>query len=262
MTHHHGSTSTEAALAPLSQRRQGLLRALLVVLAIGGGSVAVPFIVGGVQAIIKDRDNGPTLVLLGTLILCASIVVPIVVLRRWGAALTAVHDPAVTLPFGAKARGDGVTIRARAAVRVVPGILVAMMLLVVLGMSSDGVNPIAVWCVSALTFAVLVLWLWLRRYEVCMDSTGIWSRRRPKWRLAWQDLTRAETLATPKAANQVRPDDLVLHGLVARPGGKVTQSIRLRMNLFAISVSDLERLADHFAQQARGTSISPFDRWS
>lgn len=235
---------------------------MLIVLGIGGGSVAVPLIIGGIQVVINDRDNGPTLVIIGLAILGASIVVPIVVMRRWGAALTAVHNPAATLPFGAKARGEGVTLRPRAAVRITPGVLIPMMLLVVLGMSFDGVNPIAVWTVAALTLIVTVGWLWIRSYEVCLDSAGIWRRRRPRWRLAWEDLEGTETLATPKSANQVRPDDLVLHGLVARPSGRTTRSVRLRMNLLAISVQDLQRLADHFAHQPRGTSISPFHSWS
>ena len=82
-----------AARTPLSKRRQGQLRATLIVLTIGDGSVAVPFILGGIGALREGQDNGVTLVILGVAILVASVVVPIVIRRRRGAALTAVHDP-------------------------------------------------------------------------------------------------------------------------------------------------------------------------
>lgn len=256
------AAATVSTPAPMSQRRQGLLRALLAVVGIGGSAVALPFIFGGIGALRRDRPNGGTILAIGIVILVASILVPIVVKRLWGTALTAVHDPALVLPFGAKRRGSGVTLRPRAAVRVAPGFAVALMLLTVLGMSLDGVNPIAVWIVACLTVIVFVGWLWLRSYEVCLDSAGVWRRRRPRWRLAWQDLEWTETVVTPKHPNQVRPDDLVLHGLVARPRGRTTRSVRLRMNLLAISLEDIQRLADHFADQPRGAMVSPFDRWS
>lgn len=254
--------TTSLTPAPMNQRRQGFLRVLLAVLAIGGGAVGIPFFLGGVAALIGGKDNGVTLIVLGAAIVIAAIVVPRMVIRRWGAAMTAVHHPAVALPFGARQRGSGVTLRPRAAIRVTPGLLVPMMLLTVTGMHLDAVNPIAVWTVAGLTVVVFVGWLWLRRYELCMDSAGVWRRRRPRWRLAWQDLERTETMATPKGANQMRPDDLVLHGLVARPGGKVTRTVRIRMNLLAISTHDLQRLAEHFAAQPRDVATSPFETWS
>lgn len=232
-----------------------------MVVGFGGSFLAIPFVLGGIQALIKGQDNGGTLVGLGLTLLVVSIAVPWLIMRRWGAALMAVHPLSVQLPFGAVPRGDGVSLRARAAIRIVPGVLVPLMVFVVLGMSLDGVNSIAVWIVGGLTVAVLVVWLWIRRYELCMDRCGVWRRRAPRWRLAWQDLERTEVLATPKSGNQVRPDDLVLHGLVARPGGKVTRSVRLRMNVLAISTTDLQRLAEHFADQPPTVSTSPFESW-
>lgn len=245
----------------MSQRLQGVLRSVLLVLAIGGGGVGLPFVLGGVGALVNGRDNGVTLIVLGLSLVAASIVVPLVVGRRWGRRLTAVHDPSVALPFGAEQRGSGVTLRPRAAVRIAPGLVVALMVPTLVGMHLDGVNAVAVWTVGALTVAVLLGWLWFRRYEVCLDAVGIWRRRRPRWRIAWTDLERTEVLATPKNANRLRPDDLVLHGLVARPAGRVSRSVRLRMNLLAISTTGLHRLADHFEHVPHDASSSPFHRW-
>lgn len=248
---------------PMSQRRQGLLRGLVTVLQIGGGALSLPFLVGGFRAVVEDLDNGVTLMMLGGALLMAAVLGPPWVIRRWGRTLTTTPDLAVALPFGATQRGDGVVLRPRAAVRVVPGLLVPLLGLVLLGMGLDGVNPVALWVVGVLTVGVLLGWLLLRRYELCLDRAGVWHRRRPgRWRLAWQDLERTETVPTPKSANGARPDDLVLHGLVARPGGGATPTVRIRMNLLAISVSDLQRLADHFAGQGRGTAESGFDCWS
>ena len=256
-------TSLPGSTEPMTQRRQGLLRGLVAVLQIGAGALSLPFLIGGFRAFVEGLDNAVPLMVLGGTLLLAALLGPAWVMRRWGAALTATPDLRVALPFGATQRGDGVVLRPRAAVRVVPGLLVPLLGLVLMGMTLDGVNPVARWAVGALTVGVLVGWLLLRRYELCLDRAGVWRRRRPgRWRLAWQDLQHTEVLPTPKSANQTRPDDLLLHGLVARPDGATTRTVRLRMNLLAISVRDLQRLADHFAGQGRGPTQSPFDHWA
>ena len=62
--------------------------------------------------------------------------------------------------------------------------------------------------------------------------------------------------------NPHRSDDLILHGLVERPGGAPKRSVRLRMNVLAISDADLQRLADYLAKRPAGPSVSPFSTWS
>lgn len=251
----------------MSQRRQGLLRALLFVAGFGGSLLALPFIWGGIDARMKGNDRGNALIVFGGALLLASILTTVLVHRRWGAALAATHHPSAVLPFGAKARGDGVTLRPRAAVRVTPILLIPMMLLVALGMSLDDVNPIAPIVVLALTVIVTAVWLVeMRRYEICLDRTGIWRRRRPRrWRLAWQDLERTYTVPDKRPQYE---DDLVLQGLVARPRGAAKRTVRLRMNLLAISLTDLQRLIDFYGRQSSfgrqpGLTVeSPFDTWS
>jgi hypothetical protein len=166
-----------------------------------------------------------------------------------------------------------VVLRPRAAIRLVPPLVVLLMLLTAVGMAEDGL-PVQAAVVAVAGGLLLLLWLVVRRYEICLDSSGIWRRRRPRWRLAWADLQYAERKPTSNRWYPARPDDVLLHGRVTTPHGGVREVVRIRCNLLAILPGDLGLLLDQYrsasdtrapnpGSPATGSSNagSPFQRW-
>lgn len=258
---------------PDPHAREGRRRAL-----VGTASIAMMvglvLAVGGLARWRAGSSRGAGVLLAGVVVVLVSLAALRWVGRTWQRAVAAdARDAraagADPLPFGARPRAGGVVLRPRAAVRLVPPLLVVLMALTAWGMAEDGL-PVQSDVVLAASAVVLVLWLYARSYEICLDHSGIWRRRRPRWRLAWSDLRSAEDKATSSYWYPNRPDDLLLHGRVTTPGGRVRDVVRIRCNLLAISPGDLRALADRYSTAAASPESptsgpsradSPFQRW-
>jgi hypothetical protein len=230
-------------------------------------SIGLAFTIGAVKAAIsRDGATWVPLLTVGVVLVAASVAA--LVWARAGIA----RDEAlrrelesrgvVTTPFGAKPRERGVVLRPRAAVRVVPLLLTLLIWMTAVGMALDGLRAPAV-VVGALSLMVIGYWWWGRSYELCLDNTGIWRRRRPRWRLAWQDLRSVDNKPTSNRWHPARPDDIVLRGAIASPGGRHRDTVRIRCNLLAIAPDDFRRLADRYWRAATpGSGSSSFLTWS
>lgn len=246
----------------LTQRKEGFLRGLVLASTMGAGLLSLPFLAGGIGAWTRGRDNGLPLTVFGAVLLAIGLVVPRVVKHGWGRELAADHPltGAGALPFGATARGDGVVLRPRAAIRIVPGLGAALCLVAAWGASMDHVNPIGTGVMYAAGIGTAVYWLVvLRRYEICLDHSGIWRRRRPRWRMAWQDLDPGAVLPHPRYGYD---EDLVLRGVIARPGGAGSDTVRIRGRMLAISSTDLTNLVGYYGTEPGSGAATPFDTWS
>jgi hypothetical protein len=59
-----------------------------------------------------------------------------------------------------------------------------------------------------------------------------------------------------------KPDDLVLHGRITTPGGRVRASTRIRCNLLAILPEDFAAMANRYSRAAAPSGDSAFNTWS
>ena len=236
-------------------RREGRRRALLTAGAIGCTIGALVLVRGLTMWLWSGDDSGVAVALAGAGILA------VCVLGSWWAARTfrrAVEEDALDaslsgvswVPFGARPHGDGVLLRPRAALRFLPPLLVPLLLLTMLGMVADGLAPQGL-AVGCLAVVVAVVSLLLHRYQICLGPTGVWKRRRPRWKLAWTDLASI----TPREHNRRFAagvqDDLELHGRVAMAWGRQRERVRVRCCILAISTTDFRRLADDYVRLAR-----------
>ncbi|GAB3446447.1 hypothetical protein GCM10027517_28720 [Phycicoccus ginsengisoli] len=236
--------------------------------------VGLSLAVGGLARWREGNTRGAGVLVAGVVVVLVSFGALRWVGRTWQRAVAADAREAraagaIPVPSGARPRAGGVVLRPRAAVRLVPPLLVALMALAAWGMAEDGLR-VQSDLVLAASGVVLVLWLYARSYEICLDASGIWRRRRPRWRLAWSDLRSVEDKPTSNRWYPDRPDDLLLHGHITTPGGRVRDVVRIRCNLLAILPDDLRALADRCSTAAAATQSrtsgpsgadSPFQRW-
>ena len=232
-----------------------------------GSLVGLPFAIAGLNTWLHEGNaRGIPLLLLGLAIIVGSLLALRWVGRTWQTAVATdareARDAGLpAVPFGARPREGGVVLRPRAAIRVVPGVLVPMALMVSWGMAEDGL-PIPATIVGVGSVGLVVLWVWLRGYELCLDHTGVWRRRRPRWRLAWSDLRSVEHKQMSNAYYPSKPDDLILHGRITTPSGRVRDTVRVRCNLLAILPEDFAALADQYSRAAAPSADSPSQTWS
>ncbi|WP_156399930.1 hypothetical protein [Phycicoccus sp. Soil748] len=239
-------------------RREGRRRAIGGLAAVGL-VVGLPFVLRGLTIWLRqDNPRGIPILVVGVVIIGACLAGLKWVGSTWQRAVTADAEEAralgvPALPFGAEPLDGGVVLRPRAAIRVTPGLLVVLMLLTGWGMSEDGL-PIQGGVVLVGAAAMAALWWWTRTYELCLDHSGMWRRRRPRWRLAWSDLGRVENKSMSTMWYPNKPDDLIVHGRITTPRGLVKESVRVRCNLLAIMPSDFRALAQQYAD---GTPVAP-----
>jgi hypothetical protein len=225
-------------------------------------TVGLLLALGGLGRWLDGNSRGAGVVVAGVAVVLACLGVFWWVGRTWQRALAADSRDAresgrAPVPFGARPRGDGVVLRPRAAIRLVPPLLVSLMLLTAWGMAADGL-PVQAAVVVVGSGALLLLWLYARSYEICLDASGIWRRRRPRWRLAWTDLQYLERKPTSNRWYPDRPDDLLLHGHITTPHGRARDVARLRCNLLAVPPDELRALVD----RCRGSATSATRPWS
>ncbi len=232
-------------------RREGRRRAIGGIASIGL-VVGLPFVLRGLTIWLReDNPRGIRVLLVGLLIIGACLAAFRWVGSTWQSAVKADAEDAradgvAALPFGAEPIEGGVVLRPRAAIRVTPGVLVVLMLLIAWGMSDDGL-PVQADVVRVGAVAMAVLWWWTRTYELCLDQSGIWRRRRPRWRMAWTDLHSVTNKPMSNMWYPNKPDDLVLHGRLTTPRGRVRDTVRVRCNLLAITPEDFRALAQPYA---------------
>jgi len=238
-------------------RREGRRRAIGGIASLGL-VVGLPFVLRGLT-IWQRQDNprGVPIFLVGLVIIGACLAAFTWVGRTWQSAVTADAEEAraegvPALPFGAEPLEGGVVLRPRAAIRVTPGVLVVLTLLTAWGMSEDGL-PVQANVVRVGAVAMAVLWWWTRTYELCLDHSGMWRRRRPRWHLAWSDLARVENKPMSNPWYPNKPDDLVVHGRITTPRGPVGDTVRVRCNLLAIMPDAFRALAQQYADGVPAT---------
>ena len=234
-----------------THRREGRRRAIGGVASIGL-VVGLPFVLRGLTVWQKeDNPRGVPILLVGVAIIVSCLAALKWVGSTWQRAVTADAEEArahgiPALPFGAEPLDGGVVLRPRAAIRVTPGLLVPLMLLTGWGMSADGL-PVQGGVVLAGAVAMAVLWWWTRSYELCLDHSGMWRRRRPRWRLTWADLERVENKPMSNRWYPNKPDDLIVRGRITTPHGRGRDTVRVRCNLLAIMPDQFRALAQQYA---------------
>ena len=240
-----------------THRREGRRRAIGGLASLGL-VVGLPFVLRGLT-IWQREDNlrGIPVLVVGLVVIVACIVALRWVGRTWEGAVTADAEDAraegvPALPFGAEPLDGGVVLRPRAAVRVTPGVIAVLMVLTAWGMSEDGL-PLQANVVRVGAVAMAALWWWTRSYELCLDHTGMWRRRRPRWRLAWSDLGRVENKPMSNVWYPNKPDDLIIHGRILTPRGRVRDRVRVRCNLLAIMPDEFRALAEQYVDGVPAT---------